>query len=366
MNLNAIRWELEPTCNLNCKHCFVGKDTMTYPKRVDSNVGLHVIDNLYKIGIKELFFTTREPLLNPYICQYIERCTEYGIKTSLITNGICLEDEELSSKLIESGLCSISISLEGATAETNDKIRGERSFEKALLGIRVFQKQLYRHRTVMPINLQMSLNSYNSTICSSLPALINELPFDSMSIGALSNTGNAKLNQEIVLPDDKYFELFSVIASEYKKITNPNYILIFKALMPWEAALLRSLTGYDIYPVTPNCSILGGTYSMLPDGNIVPCISLVSDSKYECINGANLALIENLETAFPECVEDIKTTNKKLKKDFCSGCYFAEKCFLCPALAKDKGMQSAAIRRCTEAKKSLKNIWKADIHKAVT
>lgn len=53
--INAIRWELEPTCNLNCKHCFVGKEGVTYPKRVDLYNGLKILDNLYKAGLKELF-----------------------------------------------------------------------------------------------------------------------------------------------------------------------------------------------------------------------------------------------------------------------------------------------------------------------
>lgn len=335
---------------MNCKHCFVGKNSLVYPKRVALNVGLSIIDKLYKLGVKELFFTTREPLLNPYICQYIERCTERGIKTTLITNGICLADEKLSAKLIESGLCSISTSLDGATADTNDKIRGERSFEKTLFGIEVFQRQLYKHCTSMPINLQMSLNSYSGTVCEDLPKLINELPFDSISIGSLSNTGNAKLNQDIILPDDKYFEMFAVIAREYLKITDPNYVLIFKSLMPWEAVLLKLITGYDIYPVAPYCSILNGTFSMLPNGNIVPCISLLNDDKSKCISLEDLVTTDNHDTVFSESIREIKATDCIIKKGYCKDCHFADKCFLCPALANNELMRDAAISRCIKAK----------------
>lgn len=288
-------------------------------------------------------------MLNPYICQYIARCSEYGIKTSLITNGICLANEQLASMLIESGLGAISTSLEGPTADTNDKIRGEHSFELALYGITTFQKLLLNSRKAMPINLQMSLNAFNRNICDRLPALINELPFDSLSIGALSKTGNAKLNQNIILCDDEYFDLFFVIAKQYQKIKNPNFLLIFKSLMPWEAVLIRCLTEYDIYPVTPYCAILNGAYSMLPDGNIVSCISLL-DEKTNRVYGCELDLARKLKITFSKSVEDIKCSVDTLKKACCMDCYFADRCFLCPAVVNDNQMRDAAIQRCHKAR----------------
>lgn len=350
MTISAIRWELEPSCNLNCKHCFVGKSSLSYPKRIGLDAGLNILDNLHQVGVKELYFTTREPLLNPYICQYIVRCTEYGIKTSLITNGICLNDEQLVSKLINSGLCSISTSLEGPTAETNDMIRGSNSFDKALRGILAFQSQTIKCGKTVPINLQMSLNAYNSNLCSTIPTLIDNLPFDSLSVGALSNSGNAKYNQDIFLDDERYFDLFTILAKEYRKIKKPNYVLIFKSLMPWEAVLLRYLTGYDIYPVTPYCSILNGTYSMLSDGSIIPCISLYDKNKTIHVYGNENNLTQKLESAFTRCVEEIKSENETVKRLYCSNCYFSDRCFLCPALVNDEKMKDAALSRCIKAK----------------
>ena len=116
---------VEPTtdCNLCCRTCMrnswseqIGYMEMeTYRRLLD---GLWDVPSLQTIA----FWGIGEPLLHPHITEMVALAKGLGVKTELITNGILL-DKEIADGLIEAGLDSLIVSVDGVSPESQSDIR---------------------------------------------------------------------------------------------------------------------------------------------------------------------------------------------------------------------------------------------------
>lgn len=124
---NPTTIQIEPTtaCNLNCTIC--GRRTAWSALR--GHQGFMPWETFLKT---EPFLRTArraslsgwgESLLHPNLPAMVRLAKRAGCMVSVTTNGLLL-DEKLSAELVDAGLDTISISLEGATAETYRAIRG--------------------------------------------------------------------------------------------------------------------------------------------------------------------------------------------------------------------------------------------------
>jgi len=128
-------------CNLQCTHCFIScsphNDSFGYlsldevQRRLDESVAF---------GVKEYYFTGGEPFLNKELIPMLKASLAYGPAT-VLTNATVLKPEWLSElRAAEEGTVyslEFRVSIDGPTAEINDPIRGERTFERAMQGVRL-------------------------------------------------------------------------------------------------------------------------------------------------------------------------------------------------------------------------------------
>ena len=96
------------------------------------------------MGVKEYYFTGGEPFLNREMVPILVETLRFGPAT-VLTNGTVFQDawlEELAAAEAES-IYSLEfrVSIDGFSPETNDPIRGEGTFERAMRGVR----QLVEH-----------------------------------------------------------------------------------------------------------------------------------------------------------------------------------------------------------------------------
>lgn len=132
-------------CNLTCHHCFISchpqNDNFGYLTFAD--VKKQLIDSV-KLGVKEYYFTGGEPFLNREMVPILIETLKYGPAT-VLTNGTVLKDEWLTA-LRDAESTSLyalefRVSIDGFSADMNDPIRGEGTFEKAINGV----TQLVQH-----------------------------------------------------------------------------------------------------------------------------------------------------------------------------------------------------------------------------
>ena len=117
-------------CNLKCVMC-------SYRDSLPNELSLLEIENLasrlHEYGLRHIVYSGGEPLTRrdfPLICKIFSR---FGVKQTLLTNGLLLEKrlDEIQNYCTE-----IIISLDGATADVHNGIRGVDSFDLILRGIR--------------------------------------------------------------------------------------------------------------------------------------------------------------------------------------------------------------------------------------
>jgi molybdenum cofactor biosynthesis enzyme MoaA len=127
-------------CNLRCHHCFI---SCTPTNKSFGFLSLEEVERRLKesvpLGVKEYYFTGGEPFLNPDMTAMLVETLRYGPAT-VLTNGTVLKPEWLVA-LREAEQRSrysleFRVSIDGFSAETNDSIRGEGTFQRAMAGVR--------------------------------------------------------------------------------------------------------------------------------------------------------------------------------------------------------------------------------------
>jgi len=122
-------------CNLNCQMCGVKK--ILKDQELDLNILKKAIDEIASWSSDcVVMLTGGEPFLRKDIFDIIDYSASRGLKTEAVTNGSIINNSQIAKRVIESGLQNIAISLDGASPQTHDYIRGtDAAFKKALDGI---------------------------------------------------------------------------------------------------------------------------------------------------------------------------------------------------------------------------------------
>ena len=148
-------------CNLRCVSCACWHKTTT--AELNSDEWIDIISQLKELGFIKINFTGGEPLLRKDIYKLIRHARdEKPVDVHLNTNAFLLNSERLE-KLLDLGVTSFNISIDGPTAELHNQIRGRKdafqvSIEnlKRLLGYREKYKLKVRMNfTVMKSNYHM-------------------------------------------------------------------------------------------------------------------------------------------------------------------------------------------------------------------
>lgn len=352
--MEEIRWEIESKCNLKCKHCFVG-ELLHQHSVLRPSEAIHVIDKLAAKGLLKVAFTAKEPLLFNGIYQLIKHCHDIGLYTVLITNGTLLADHREAEALINTGINNISISLEGISERSNDFIRGRDVLNRV---IDAFENiELYQPFERVTVGAQISLNRLSAEEVLQIPQFFNQLPLDFLYIGELLNDGNAKDYPWLRLNNKEFFEAETKLIVEYNGLSDKNYYLVPKSMLPWEAIYYNLKYSAD-FPVIPaGCGILEERYSLLPNGEMVPCISLLDHKNFTAAPSVNIVdSLWNHNEQFQAYKDSIgKIIKSKQTSLFCNECSFLSVCNPCPNSLMDDGFIHDLNIRCSSYNRFYRN-----------
>jgi SynChlorMet cassette radical SAM/SPASM protein ScmF len=137
--LNQIYFYLTEGCNLRCRHCWIAPKFQTkdcsYPV-LSVDLFKSIVEQGKPLGLSGVKLTGGEPLMHPQISDILDYMKSEGLNLTIETNGV-LCTPEIAQQIAECNNHFVSVSLDGADAETHEWVRGiPGCFEAALDGVR--------------------------------------------------------------------------------------------------------------------------------------------------------------------------------------------------------------------------------------
>jgi len=141
-------------CNLRCRHCWLAPKYLGPSKPVpalDVDLFRDIIAQAKPLGLGTVKLTGGEPLLHPRIDEILDVIIEEDLRLTVETNGV-LCTPALAAKMKSAKRPFVSVSVDGADAETHEWVRGVKgSFDEAVEGIRNLAAAGFRPQVIMSV-----------------------------------------------------------------------------------------------------------------------------------------------------------------------------------------------------------------------
>ncbi|HIH03382.1 MAG TPA: radical SAM protein [Methanoregulaceae archaeon] len=133
----VVFWNVTARCNLRCVHCYLGAGPdAPAAGELTTSEALGLVDEFAAVRAPVVLFSGGEPLLRGDLGVLAARARARGLATALSTNGTLIT-AGVAGWLAEAGFEYVGISLDGASAQTHDALRGmSGSFGRAVEGMR--------------------------------------------------------------------------------------------------------------------------------------------------------------------------------------------------------------------------------------
>jgi len=255
--LRLVAWEITRNCNLSCIHCRAAATRGPYDGELDTQTCLRILDEIAAVGNPIVILTGGEPLLRPDIHKIARYGTDQGLRMVMAPNGTLITREN-AEQLAAAGIKRISISLDGASAETHDAFRGvEGAYEGALRGIEAAKS------AGIEFQINTTITKQNLDEIPRIQKLAERLGAVAHHIFLLVPTGRGKylIDQEITA--DEYEETLNWFydqqadsSLQLKATCAPHYYRILRQRAKAEGKTVNFNT-HGLDAVTRGC--LGGT-----------------------------------------------------------------------------------------------------------
>jgi radical SAM protein with 4Fe4S-binding SPASM domain len=140
-------------CNLHCPMC-----PRAITEFANQDIDFELFRKIVDEGVPFFEFVIPqgggEPLMHPRIFDLVRYCKSKGLRTGFSTNATLLRGEKLD-ELLDSGLDSLILAFDGATAETYEKYRQGASFEATRQNILEFLQRKQERKSPIHVTVQM-------------------------------------------------------------------------------------------------------------------------------------------------------------------------------------------------------------------
>src|SRR5437763_4083614 len=187
--------ELSYQCPLHCPYCSNPLDIggETYRRELETEHWLRAFEEARALGVLQLALTGGEPMLRRDLVDLCTAARDAGLYSSLITAGT-LFTRERAQALKAAGLDHVQISIQSPVPEDNDRIAGNRSFEKKIAAARAARELDF------PLTINCVLHRHNLDRIEELLDLTLELDAQRLELANTQYYGWAVVNQDVRLP----------------------------------------------------------------------------------------------------------------------------------------------------------------------
>jgi mycofactocin biosynthetic radical S-adenosylmethionine protein MftC len=125
----CLTWELTYACNLACIHCLSSSGRRD-PDELTPPEAKAVIDEFAAMQVFYVNIGGGEPMMRPDFFDLVEYAVDHRVGVKFSTNGTRM-DRAKAERLAAMDYVDVQISLDGVTAEVNDRVRGTGSYRSA-------------------------------------------------------------------------------------------------------------------------------------------------------------------------------------------------------------------------------------------
>ena len=126
----CLTWELTYACNLACSHCLSSSGRRD-PRELTTDEARAIIDELQRMQVFYVNIGGGEPTVRSDFWELLDYATAHDVGVKFSTNGIKI-DLEGARRIAANSYVDIQISIDGATADVNDAVRGAGSYDVAV------------------------------------------------------------------------------------------------------------------------------------------------------------------------------------------------------------------------------------------
>lgn len=213
--LNYLFWECTLRCNFGCLHC--GSDCLKESEVPDMPLPdfLNVLDQIKPhVNSRKtmIVLTGGEPLMRKDLELCGKEIYRREFPWGMVTNGYGLTHDKLAS-LLNAGLCSVTISLDGLDAETHDWFRGKKgSFERAIQAI-----SYVASTPDLVYDVVTCVNKKNIHTLSAMKEMLISLGVTHWRLFTIFPKGRAKNNPLLKLSGEEFISLMDFIKETRKE-----------------------------------------------------------------------------------------------------------------------------------------------------
>ncbi|MFH2201627.1 MAG: radical SAM protein [Elusimicrobiota bacterium] len=197
-----VAWQITNECNLACLHCIEESGPgKAFKDELPKDKVFAVLKELLDAEVPYLAFSGGEPMMHPHFFEMVEFVTRGGSELKVETNAHLL-DRDACRRLAGCGIRAAQVSMDGASAETYQRLRARGSFDKMLEGVRGLKD------AGVPIEINYSPTKFNAGEISRAVDLAYELGAESFFTGRTMYTGNAVRAWDHIAPSAEQYERF--------------------------------------------------------------------------------------------------------------------------------------------------------------
>ena len=209
--LQQLFLEVTPRCNLSCIHCGSRCDEHAQTQEVSLDEYRVLLERVREgLGTKVfVVLTGGEPMLRADIYELGALIRDLGFSWGMTTNGTLITPT-VAERLIESGLRTVSVSVDGTRA-THDAIRRRAgAYDAALEGIR----NLAATGRLRALQATTVINHQTTGELDELFEIMVDLPIDSWRVSNVEPIGSALAHPEILFQPEDFALLFAFVRAK--------------------------------------------------------------------------------------------------------------------------------------------------------
>lgn len=253
-------------CNLRCRFCPVDARDSPHPGELDTWQTKRLIGEAAGAGARHIVFGGGEPLLRHDLYELVAHARDSGLQCTVSTNGVALSTEVIT-RLKDSGVSCLEVSLHGSNADTHDSFSGmPGSFMRTVTGITNIAV------TGIPFKVSSCISHHNLSQLESIADLARQCGAFAYQVCDFVPVGRAKEHPELVLTPAERRQLAERLTQRRREDSPMLYGCT--AIPQFSAGAVASGADDGIEMACRCCSAGISSAYVLYDGTVYPCAVL--------------------------------------------------------------------------------------------